>query len=261
MTNQRDYNVAAADGARIAVHEIGAQDGRPLVLIHGLMSSAQVNWIKYGTAQRLADAGYRCIMPDLRGHGDSAAPEDAASYPADILVRDNAGIIATLGLSDYDLCGFSLGARTSVKLVLDGAAPRRLILSGMGLDGLVDWGRRRDYFTGVIDNADTLKRGDPGYMAAQFMRTTGINRAAARHVVESFGDLDPARLAAIAMPTLVLTGTEDRDNGAPDTLAAALPQGSVGEIPGNHMSCVTKPDFGRAILAYLGSAQEAAIMG
>ncbi|MET0361832.1 MAG: alpha/beta fold hydrolase [Sphingobium sp.] len=251
MTTRRDYSIAADDGAPLAIHEMGEEGGRPLVLLHGLMSSAEVNWIKYGTARRLADAGFRCIMPDLRAHGDSAAPQDAAAYPRDILVRDNAGIIASLGLEDYDLCGFSLGARTSAKLVVDGARPRRLILSGMGLAGLADWSSRRDYFVGVIQNMDRLERGDPGYMAAQFMKTMGIDRQAARHVVESFGDLDPARLADIPMPTLVLSGTEDRDNGAPDELAAALPDGRVGEIPGNHMSCVTKPDFGRAILAFL----------
>ncbi len=251
MTDVRTYTLPAADGAALAIHEIGEERARPLVLIHGLMSSAQVNWIKYGTAKRLADAGFRCIMPDLRGHGDSAAPQDAAAYPRDILVQDNAGIIAALGLTDYDLCGFSLGARTSAKLVIDGAVPGKLILSGMGLDGLTNWGKRRNYFVGVIDNMDSLQRGEPGYMAAQFMKTTGIDREAARNVVESFADLDPARLAEIAMPTLVLTGTEDRDNGAPDTLAAALPQGTVAEIPGNHMSCVTKPDFGRAILSFL----------
>src|ERR1044072_5126 len=151
MTQQRDYTLAAADGAELAIHELGDEAGRPLVLLHGLMSSADVNWIKYGTAQRLADAGFRCIMPDLRGHGDSAAPTDASAYPRDILVRDNAGIIAALGLIDYDLCGYSLGARTSVKLVIDGAAPRRLIVSGMGLDGLIDWGKRRAHFIGVYD--------------------------------------------------------------------------------------------------------------
>lgn len=251
MTDFTTRHIAAQDGAMLAVHEMGEADGRPLVLLHGLMSSAQVNWIKYGTAKRLAEAGFRCIMPDLRGHGESAAPTDPAAYPKDILVRDNAGLIAALGLTDYDLCGFSLGARTSVKLVIDGARPRRLVVSGMGRDGLVDWGSRRDYFIGVIDNADTLKRGDQGYMAVQFMRTTGINPEVVRHVVESFGDLDPARLAELVMPTLVLCGTEDRDNGSPEALAAALPDGRAGEIPGNHMSCVTKPDFGRAILAFL----------
>lgn len=248
---QRDYRLAAADGTELAVHEMGEETGRPLVLLHGLMSSAHVNWIKYGTAQRLADAGFRCIMPDLRGHGDSDAPTDAAAYPPDILVRDNAGIIAALGLADYDLCGFSLGARTSARLVLDGARPRRLILSGMGLQGLSDWASRRAYFTGVIDNAANLKRGDPGYMAAQFMRTTGVNAQAMRHVVTSFANLDPAQFSGITMPTMVLSGTEDRDNGSPDALAEALPDGRAVEIPGNHMSCVTKPDFGRAIAAFL----------
>jgi pimeloyl-ACP methyl ester carboxylesterase len=251
MTDRRDYRLSAADGAGLAIHERGAEDGRPLLLLHGLMSSAHVNWIKYGTAERLAEAGFRCIMPDLRGHGDSDAPEDPAAYPTDILVRDNADIIGQLGLTDYDLCGFSLGARTSVKLVIDGATPRKLVIAGMGLDGLIDWAKRRDYFTGIIDNADTLKRGDPGYMAVQFMRTTGINPQVARMIVRSFGDLDPARLAAITMPALALAGTEDFDNGAPGPLAEALPQGHVAEIPGNHMSCVTKADFGRAIVNFL----------
>lgn len=251
MTDRRDYSLAAADGTHLAIHEMGAEDGRPLVLLHGLMSSAQVNWIKYGTAARLAEAGFRCIMPDLRGHGDSDAPIDASSYPTDILVRDNAGIIKALGLTDYDLCGFSLGARTSVKLVIDGATPRRLVVAGMGLDGLIDWARRRDHFTGIIDNADTLKRGDPGYMAVQFMRTTGINPQVARLIVTSFGDLDPARLADITMPALALAGVDDLDNGAAGPLAEALPQGQVAQIPGNHMSCVTKPEFGGAILSFL----------
>ncbi|CAN5132101.1 alpha/beta fold hydrolase [soil metagenome] len=251
MPDLRTTRIAAEDGVELAVHELGDGSARAVVLLHGLMSSAHVNWIKYGTAARLAEAGFRCIMPDLRGHGDSEAPKDPAAYPTDILVRDNMGIIAQLGLTDYDLCGFSLGARTSVKLVIDGATPRRLVVAGMGLDGLIDWAKRRDHFTGIIDNADTLKRGDPGYMAVQFMRTTGINPQVARLIVTSFGDLDPARLADIAMPALVLAGVEDLDNGAPGPLAEALPQGSFAEIPGNHMSCVTKPEFGRAILNFL----------
>src|ERR1700740_1576817 len=99
MTDLRTRSIAAEDGAELAVHELGEEGGRPVVLLHGLVSSAQVNWIKYGTAQMLADAGFRCIMPNLRGHGDSAAPEGPAAYPRDVLVRDNAGIIRARGLA------------------------------------------------------------------------------------------------------------------------------------------------------------------
>ena len=64
-------------GTRLAIHRLGS--GRPLLLLHGLFSSAQVNWIKYGTAAQLAEAGFEAIMPDLRAHGASEAPHDPAA--------------------------------------------------------------------------------------------------------------------------------------------------------------------------------------
>ena len=122
------------DGAPLTLHRLGA--GRPVILLHGLFSSAHVNWIKYGTAAQLSAAGFECLMPDLRAHGTSAAPHDPAAYPADVLVRDFEALIAHLGLGSYDLVGFSLGSRTAARAVIAGARPRRLVLSGMGLEGL-----------------------------------------------------------------------------------------------------------------------------
>jgi pimeloyl-ACP methyl ester carboxylesterase len=58
-------------------------------------------------------------------------------------------------------------------------------------------------------------------------------------------------LARIAIPTLVLTGAQDDDNGSGEALAAALPKGRYLAIPGNHMSAVTKPDLGTAIADFL----------
>ena len=45
----------APDGGRLAWHETGT--GRPVILIHGLFSNAQTNWIKYGHAAKLAANG------------------------------------------------------------------------------------------------------------------------------------------------------------------------------------------------------------
>ena len=104
------------DGIEIAWREMG--QGRPLLLIHGFMSDADTNWIKYGHAGVLADVGYRVIMPDLRVHGSSDAPHEEEFYPADVLVRDLEDMVAHLGLTDYDLGGFSLGARPSVRGVI-----------------------------------------------------------------------------------------------------------------------------------------------
>src|SRR3954468_9934137 len=128
----------ASDGARLAWHEVG--EGRPVVLLHGLFSNAETNWIKFGHSALIAARGFRVIMPDLRAHGRSAAPHDPGCYPPDILARDGLELIAHLALGDFDLGGYSLGARTSVRMVIEGARPRRLVVSGMGLRGLLRTG-------------------------------------------------------------------------------------------------------------------------
>ncbi|HBQ93435.1 MAG TPA: alpha/beta hydrolase, partial [Erythrobacter sp.] len=58
--------------------------------------------------------GFEVLMLDFRVHGDSAAPHDPDSYPSNVLVRDVAALVLHLGLEDYDLGGFSLGARASL---------------------------------------------------------------------------------------------------------------------------------------------------
>ena len=78
-------------------------------------TDAPTNWIRFGHAQRLADAGFEAIMPDLRAHGQSAAPHDPAGYPEDVLVKDAQARVGHLGLSNYDLGGFSLGAQRDAR--------------------------------------------------------------------------------------------------------------------------------------------------
>ena len=55
-------------------------------------------------------------------------------------------LIALLDFTDFDLGGFSLGARTTVEGVGEGLRPRRAILGGAGLEGLRHWERRKTFF-------------------------------------------------------------------------------------------------------------------
>src|SRR4051794_23315466 len=121
----------APDGVRLAWHELG--EGPPVVLLHGLFSNAETNWIRFGHAAAIAAKGFRVVMPDLRAHGQSAAPHAAAAYPPDVLAEDGFALIRHLELTEYDLGGYSLGARTSVRMAIMGAQPRRLVVAGMGL--------------------------------------------------------------------------------------------------------------------------------
>ncbi len=241
--------IRSFDGTQLAVHQIG--EGRALLLLHGLFSSAETNWIKFGHAARLAEAGFRVIMPDLRAHGQSAAPHDPSAYPRDVLVDDALSLIETLGLDDFDLGGFSLGARTTAKLLATGATPRRAIMAGMGWEGLTGWGRRRDFFVTAIDRRDEVKRGDPHFMAVAFMKTQGIDPVAARLLLDSFGEVDTEALARRDVPVLVVCGAEDQDNGSAPELARQLANATYREIRGTHMSSVLEPALADEMVSFL----------
>lgn len=251
MTDPRIYSLPGFDGAALAVHEVGEADARPLLLLHGLFSSAHVNWIKYGHADTIAQAGYRVIMPDFRAHGLSAAPHDSDSYPTGVLVRDIEGLIAALGLDDFDLGGFSLGARTTAALLVAGVRPRKAVLAGMGLEGLNGWNSRSQFFIDAIDMRESVKRDDPHFMAVMFMKTMKIDPIAARLLLQAGNALDFDALSQIALPIGVVCGSEDDDNGSAPELVKALEDARLYEVPGTHMSCIARPELGQAIRDYL----------
>lgn len=242
---------ASFDGTELAWHELGG--GRTVVLLHGYLSDAATNWIRFGHAERLAAVGYRVVMPDLRAHGDSAKPHEAWRYPPDVLADDAFALIAELGLFDYDLAGYSLGARTAVRMLVRGAKPRRSVIAGMGYSGLVHTADRSAHFRHILDNLGSFEKFSPGWNVEAFLKTTKGDVVALRLLLESFVDSTPEEIAAIAVPTLIVSGAEDNDNGSVDELAAAMPDATVERVPGGHMSAVTKPDLGQAIVRFLAA--------
>lgn len=251
MTDVATHYWTASDGIQLAWRECGK--GRPVILLHGLFSDAQMNWIKFGHAERIAASGFRVIMPDLRAHGLSGKPHEQVHYPQLVLVRDLKELIEELDLTDFDLGGFSLGARTTIEAVIGGVRPRRAILSGTGLDVLTNWERRSNFYTTAISKFGNVSRDDPHWFAIQFMKTMKIDLEAARLLLGTMHDREDkhALVDAFTMRTLVLCGVEDHDNGSAPELASVLPDAQYVEVPGTHMSSVTKPEFGEAIASFL----------
>ena len=251
MTEISNHHWTASDGVDLAWHETG--EGQPVILLHGLFSDAQVNWIKFGHAERIAAEGFRVIMPDQRVHGMSGKPHDPVNYPKGVLVRDLEELVAHLALSDFDLGGFSLGSRVTIEAVLGGMKPRRVVLCGTGLDVLTNWEKRCRFFSEAIGMFDSAPRGDPHWLAIQFMRTMHVDKDAARLLLGTMDDHEDLSVlaAALTMPTLVVCGSEDQDNGSSADLAAALPDARFVEIPGTHMSSVTHSELGEEIARFL----------
>jgi len=89
--------------------------------------------------------------------------------------------------------------------------------------------------------------------AEAFLKTTGGDPRALLPLLDSFVDTTEQELSAITAHTLVLSGAEDHDNGSSEALADLIPDARHVEVPGNHMSVVTKPEFGKAVAAFLSA--------
>ena len=245
--------IAMPDGVKLAVHTIGS--GPAVLLLHGFISNAALNWINPGTAAALAAVGLRVIMPEFRGHGGSdaptEAPTEAGSYPPDVLASDMEAVIAGFNLTDFDLGGYSLGARTAMRLVARGVRPRRLMLGGMGLGGMLGMGARRDWFIKAIEQRGDWPKGSAESFVGLFLKSTGTNPEAAIHVMQSQVDNTMADIQSVSCPTLVVCGKNDHDNGSAQELAAAIPGAQYVEVSGNHMSAVGSQGLQEAMLGFL----------
>lgn len=100
--------VRSADRIQVAVSDVGT--GPPVMLLHGLAGSGD-DWWRAGAVDRLAAAGRRVLVVDLRGHGRSTRPTDPAAYAIEHLVADVAAVAALVdGDEPIDLVGWGLGA-------------------------------------------------------------------------------------------------------------------------------------------------------
>lgn len=249
MTEIPLHHFRGRDGVLLAYRELGR--GRPLILIHGFLGSAQGGWIHTGIAEKIAGHGYRVIMPDLRGHGDSAKPHDAAAYPPDVLADDGLALIEHLGVTGYDLGGYSLGGRTVVRILARGAAPGRAIVGGQGLEAITYTVGRGTHFRHLLSNFGTFEPGSPEQAMEDRIRASGSDPAALIRVLDTFTDTPLADLARIRVPTLVLTGAEDGHNESAAGLASALADGQFVVLPGDHGTAFHTPQFEAAIISFL----------
>jgi len=228
---------------RIHLTEFGA--GTPLLLLHGggPGASGQSNYVRnVGALAR----HFRVLVPDLPGYGQSSKQVDAADPfgdQADAML----GLLDALDIERAHVVGNSLGGACALRMALE--APQRvgrLVLMGPGGIG-ISQGQPTDglkrllgYYAGEGPSFDKLRAficQDLVFDASQVSDAVLQERYAASIApevvanpplrapkdIDAFKRLDfllDARLPALATPTLVMWGAEDRVN--PPAGAAAL---------------------------------------
>jgi pimeloyl-ACP methyl ester carboxylesterase len=247
-------------------------DGPPLLLLHGWMFPSDLNWFR--TYQPLADAGYRVLALDHRGHGRGLRADEPFTLAG--CASDAAALIRELGCGPAIVVGYSMGgpiatlmARdhpdTVAALVLCATArewkePRmKALWSGMGVLRLAlgafphqswRWGLRR---AGFPDSPIT------SWVAAE------LSRGSARDIAEAgreLGRFDSRtwikQLRGIPSAVVVTT----RDTAVPPRKQFELAE-SLGaptfEIACDHSGVTVKGiDFARVLLEALASVSDRA---
>jgi pimeloyl-ACP methyl ester carboxylesterase len=116
--------------------------GEPVVLIHGWLSSAGINWALPGTIALLA-RNHRVIALDRRGHGLSDKPTKEAAYGPE-LVEDVVRLLDHLKVRKAHVVGYSMGGIIALNFIVK--HPDRVrsgMLGGMGwlqAGSVAQWG-------------------------------------------------------------------------------------------------------------------------
>jgi pimeloyl-ACP methyl ester carboxylesterase len=118
---QRVQRVITIGEIELFVREEGPPDGKPVLLLHGFPDSGEL-W-RFQTPA-LAAAGYRVIVPDLRGFGRSSKPASAEAYALPLLVEDIVGLLDALEVERASLVAHDWGA--FIAWVIAATTPNRV---------------------------------------------------------------------------------------------------------------------------------------
>ena len=256
-----------ANGIQIG-YDILGKAGHPIVLIHGLGLDRMI-WLEMAE-QYLQD--HRVLLMDIRGHGESDAPEGI--YTMSLLADDLAALLEILGIGKAVVCGHSMGGY--ITLAFAAQYPDRI--AGLGL-------------ITTRAEADPLKKQKGRYAMVEALEKRGSIALAeslaprlARNpqiVQQAYGLIlkNPSQgligavkglaerpdrtalLSDICVPTLVVVGEEDQiiRPAVSRRMASAFPNGQLLSLPeAGHMPMLESPEvLGLGLVGLMDQAASA----
>ncbi|GAB2579372.1 alpha/beta fold hydrolase [Spirosoma areae] len=243
--SSREPLFTSFDGTKIHYDVLG--EGKPVVLLHGFITNGE-SWKRAPVRQALADAGFKVITLDLRGNGQSDRPHSAEAYQNNAELTDVMALMKHLGLTNYDVVGYSRGAILTAKLLTLDKQVRRAVMGGISVDfSDPNWYRRRNFYEAL-----TKPGSHPELQpAVDNAKKSGADTVVLARLQEFQPVTTRAELGNIRVPLLVVNGDQDKDNGDPQTLVDAVPGSRLVVVPGNHGSAMRTPEFATAVVSFL----------
>ncbi|MCD7100664.1 alpha/beta fold hydrolase [Pseudoclavibacter sp. 13-3] len=236
----------------------------PVIMLHGTALSQSI-WRGMGWIDPLLPAREVLTM-DLRGHGRSGRPHEAAAYGMNRFVADVCDVLDAAQVSRAAVVGYSLGGRIMFSLAADHPARVSAMVSVAGSPQNSPGAFDRVFFPGIIE---TLRQGSMKLFVERWERHLGRPLSASTAMAMQAND--PLALAAymtaadqdrgvptgalseMRMPTLLLAGCADAERERAARLAAAhLPHARIRLLPGvTHSGILRSPTACQATADFL----------
>ena len=225
----------------------------PVVLLHGLATSAARTWGENGWIDLIQESGRTVLAIDLLGHGNAPKPHDPAAYE-----ELEALVAAQLPDQPCDIIGFSLGARTTLALAIENPARfRKIVVAGIGANLFrLDEERAAAIAKGLAGQPDPEDR-TAAYFS-QLADSPEIDRDALGALLRRKRALPVTieGLAAVTNPVLVVLGDQDFA-GPADPLVDALPNATfLGLRKADHFGTVKDFRFIDAALKFIDAVPD-----
>jgi len=110
-----EHQLLSVNGITLSIYSAGPLDGPVVWLLHGFPES----WYSWRHQIRmLAEAGYRVMVPEMRGYGQTSAPDDVSSYDLMTVCADIQAAMDLLGQRSVAVVGHDWGAPVAWHLAL-----------------------------------------------------------------------------------------------------------------------------------------------
>ena len=223
----------------------------------------------YGATCRMWDgqiaafaASWRVIVWDMRGHGQSGDPPDRAAYSQDLTVGDMAAVLDACGAERAVVGGLSLGGVMSLAFHLAHPGRVRALMlfdTGPGFrnpEARGQWNQRAEARARDLEQRGLAALGGGAEARLGRHRSAGGLAGAARGMLAQHDSRLIDSLPGVAVPALVLVGSEDKNFlAAADYMAGKIPGARKSLVEGaGHAANLDQPAaFNRAVAEFLSA--------
>ncbi|MDO1511307.1 alpha/beta hydrolase [Maribacter confluentis] len=232
------------DGVPIVYTDEG--EGKPVLLIHGFINTRK-SWDNTELKKDLLANGYRVIIPDLRGNGESGKPQKDAAYAGNSEIMDLKLLMDHLRITAYLAIGYSRGSILLAKLLTEDKRISKAVLGGMGIDFInPQWDRRIMFANAFNGDVNELTIGAVNYAKSINADLRSL------HLQQKYQPVTLKKeLKAVKTEVLVVRGDQDLENGNSESLSKAFKNGKFAIVKGDHNKTYKTKGFASVILQFL----------